>query len=92
MTASAAGAPPDPFASVPAQLAASEAARLALAGELTDTRRALYIERALRRHPAIEPALDLLTGATAADIERQVAKLASLAEGSRAPTSPTNSL
>jgi hypothetical protein len=43
-----------------ARLAASETNRVALAAQLETTRRELWTERALRRYPAIESAVDLI--------------------------------
>jgi hypothetical protein len=53
--------PPDELAS---RIASLETTRIALVSELESTRRDLWKERALRRFPTIEPAIDLIPHVT----------------------------
>jgi len=60
------------------ELAAARAQVVALASELDRTRRALWIERALRRYPGAEAAVELITATDEVAILGQAEKLARL--------------
>jgi hypothetical protein len=58
---------------------ADAVARVALAAELARTQRLLFIERALRAHPAAAPVADLITAYDEEGIRDQAARLAAYA-------------
>lgn len=73
-----------PHADLIARLASSETTRIALAAQLETARRALWQERALRRFPAIEGAVDLIPHVqNEMDYMALAAKLSGYARGAR---------